>query len=54
MKKQTLLVLAYALVIAGLVLSIKLAQSRDARSALGQRTTFADCGDPPPTDNPSE
>ena len=54
MKKGTLLILVYTVVIAAIIGSVKLAQYCTAHNQTTPEIRVASCDDPPPTPLPSE
>jgi hypothetical protein len=54
MKKATLLILTYALVVVALVVSVKLTQTYIIHNQAIHEVRLADCDDPPPTPNPGQ
>jgi hypothetical protein len=54
MKKGTILILSYTLVVVALVVSVKLVQTYATHSRATHESLLADCGDPPVWPNPSE
>jgi hypothetical protein len=54
MKKETILILTYTLTVVALMLSVKIAQKYAVPTQAIHECLLADCGDPPPTPDPSE
>jgi hypothetical protein len=54
MKKGTLIILAYTVIVVALVVSVKLVQTYVTHSQTTHTSLLADCGDPPVTPSPGE